>query len=602
MKRLSLKVMSLITASVLMFGVVACGPGEDANETTTTAAATTTAPAEEETEEPTEEETAQETEPGTESETETEKATEPETDDTEEPSETTEGSVLDIEKYDPPIDLTAWRFLNAGIQFAEGDTIDDNVYIDYYREEFGINLTYDWVVPEEQFDARLNIAIVSGDLPDIMWLNNKALIEMAEADLLYDLTDLYESNTSEFTKSILEQDITSFNTAKINDRLMGIPHTGSAIDGLQILYVRTDWLDNLDLEVPETMDDLLAVAEAFTFDDPDGNGQDDTYGLALTQNFIGDNHAGATGFFAGYHGYLRRWVEQDDGSVVYGSVQPEIREGLATLQDMFARGILDPEFGVKDRSKVTESIASGKIGITYGGMSTPGAFLESSVHNDNDADWVAIPLVSIDDQPAEPIARMPVTRYYAVNKDSENPEAIMKLLDASAAGYSRELIDESEWQLGITDDGVSVFQYQLIGFEPAQKNLIAHRNVIEALDTGDTSELNTEELGYYERTLKYREGDIMEWGNAHIFATPSSFDVISHYVDTGDYTYNAFYGSMTPTMVERNATLEAMEDEVFTTIIMGDSLDRFDQFVEDWNVLGGSDITDEVNEWFQRSN
>lgn len=586
MKQIWLKVLALACSVSLLLGLAACGTGQTGTSESTVSSPATTTSADD----------------VTETDTDDTEGTVTEDTGTEDPSGTSEGTVLEIEKYDPPIDLTAWRFLNAGIEFADGDTIDDNVYIDYYREVFGINLSYDWVVPEEQFDSRLNIAIVSGDLPDIMWLNNKALIDMTEANLLYDLTDLYDSHTSDFTKGILEQDITSFNTAKINDRLMAVPHTGSAIDGLQILYIRTDWLDNLGLEVPETMDELLAVAEAFTFDDPDGNGQDDTYALALTQNFIGDNHAGLTGFFAGYHGYLRRWVEQDDGSVVYGSIQPEVREGLAVLQDLFSRGMIDPEFGVKDRSKVTESIASGQIGITFGGMSSPGAFLETSVHNNPDAGWAAIPLVSINDEAAKPIARMPVTRYYAVNKDSEHPEAIMKLVDASAEGYSREPIDESEWELGINSDGISVFQYQLVGFEPAQKNLIAHKNVIEALDTGDTSHLNTEELGYYERAVKFREGDIMEWGNAHIFATPSSFDIISHYVDSGDYIYNAFYGSMTPTMVERNATLEAMEDEVFTTIIMGESIDRFDRFVEDWKTLGGNDITEEVNEWFQRSN
>ena len=148
----------------------------------------------------------------------------------------------------------------------------NNIWIDYYREVFGINLSYVWVVPQEQFEQKMNIAVASGDLPDLMWLQQQNLIELAENDMLYDLTDLYQTRTSDFTKSILEQDITSFNTAKVNGRLMAIPHTGSAIDSLQILYVRTDWLDNLGLEVPTTMQELLAVIEAFTNDDPDQNG------------------------------------------------------------------------------------------------------------------------------------------------------------------------------------------------------------------------------------------------------------------------------------------------------------------------------------------
>lgn len=499
-----------------------------------------------------------------------------------------------IAKYDPPIDLTAWRFLNAGIEFDEGEDIENNVWIDYYREELGINVKYAWVVPEEQFQEKLNISVASGDLPDLMWLDSRSLVELAENDLLYDLTDLYENWTTDFTKEILHQDMTSFNTAKIDGRLMAIPHTGSAIDTLQILYVRTDWLENLGLEVPKTMQDLLAVAEAFTKNDPDKNGKNDTYGLALTKNFIKDNHAGATGFFAGYHGYIRRWIEDESGNLVYGSIQPEVREALLQLQKMYKEGMIDPEFGVKDRAKVTESIASGKIGITYGGMSTPGAFLQDSVTNNPDADWAAIELVSIDDQPAMPIAKMPVTRYYAINKNYEHPEALLKMVEAGSEGYSREQ-KEDKWGLG------KKFQYQLVGYEPAKKNLIAHHNVLEAIEKNDTSNLNAEEMRYYENIMKYRDGDIEQWGQERIFGTPSSFDIIDEYVTTGDYLYDKFYGSLTPTMVERNATLEAMEDEVFTKIIMGEDISAFDIFVEDWKKLGGDDITKEVNEWYQKT-
>jgi len=447
----------------------------------------------------------------------------------------------------------------------------------------------------------MNIAIASGDLPDLMWLNNKNLIELANNGMLYDLTDLYQTRTSDFTKSILEQDIVSFNTAKVNGKLYAIPHTGSAIDSLQILYVRTDWLENLGLEVPKTMQDLLKVIEAFTKNDPDQNGKDDTYGLGLTKNFIKDNHFGATGFFAGYHAYIRRWIDDGNGNIVYGSIQPEVKTALLELQRLYKEGMIDPEFGVKDRNKVQESIAAGKIGVMYGGMSTPGAILKFNAVNDPNAEWVALELVSTDDKPAMPITKMPVTRYYAVNAKYKHPEAIMKLVEAGSAGYSRDSKDKAdEWydKLNYDENGIAVWQYQVLGYEPAKKNLIAHYNVVKALETGDTSILNAEEQGYYDRIKLYQAGDRNHYGDAHIFGTPGSFDIIDKYVQSGNYLYDKFYGSPTPTMVERNATLEAMEEEVFTKIIMGEPIELFDKFVEDWKKLGGDQITKEINEWY----
>lgn len=510
-----------------------------------------------------------------------------------------------LAKYSPEINLTAWRYLYNNIKFEGNDDIENNVYMTMYKEELGINLSYAWVVPEDQFDQKLNISVAAGDLPDIMWLRNKQLIELTENDLLYDLTDLYQTYTSDFTKSILEQDEAGFKSAKVGGRLMAIPNTGSSIDSLQILFVRTDWLDKLGLSVPTTMQELLAVAEAFTKNDPDGNGKDDTYGLALTKGFMKDNHAGATGFFAGYHGYIRRWIKDDSGNLVYGSIQPEVKRGLQELQNMYKKGLIDPEFGVKDRAKVTETVTSGKVGITYGGMSSTGAFLKDNVANDPNADWVSIPLVSIDDKPAAPITKMPVQRYYAVSKDCKNPEAIMKITEKAAELYSPPPITEEMKakikKFGITETGIATFQYGIVYFEPAKKNLNAHLNVLKAKELNDTSILNAEEFQYYEKIEKYNAGDRSQWGEARIFGSPGSFDIINQYVESKNMIYDGFYGAQTPTMIERNATLESMEEEVFTKIIMGESIDSFDKFVTDWKALGGDQITKEVNEWYAKN-
>lgn len=511
-----------------------------------------------------------------------------------------------LAKYTPEIELTAWRFLNNGIEFEPGESIENNVYMKSYKEDFGINLKYVWTVPEEQFDQKLNISVASGDLPDIMWLRNKQLIELAENDMLYDLTDLYKNNTSDFTKSILEQDKASFDSAKIDGKLMAIPSTASSVDNLQILYVRADWLKSLGLEMPKTLQDLYKVSEAFTNNDPDKNGKNDTVGLALVKNFLDVNnkHASAAGLFAGYHAYPRRWVKDESGNAVYGSIQPQVKDALLQLQSMYKSGQIDKEFGVKDRAKVMETVSSGKVGITYGGLSSPGAFLKDNAINDPNADWQAIELLSIDDKSASPVTSMPVSKYYAVNKNSKNPEAIMKLVENGSSGYNRDASAEAKAKnekFGVTASGIPVWQYSLITYEPALKNLNAHNNVLKAMESKDTSILNAEELGYYEKIQKSKAGDRNFWGDERIFGTPSSADIIGKYVDSNNLLTNLFYGSATATMVEKQATLDAMEDEIFTKIIMGESIDSFDKFVADWKKLGGDQITKEVNEWYAQA-
>jgi len=498
-------------------------------------------------------------------------------------------------KYDPPVDITAWRYTESTYKYENGDTIDSNIYTKAYLNDLGINLKYQWTVPIEQFEQKLNVSIAAGDLPDIMWLTNKQLTDLADNDLLYDLTEVYDQYATPLTKEILQQDQKSFDTAKIDGKLMAIPKTASAVDGLPILHIRTDWLQKLNLPEPKTMQDLVNIAEAFVTKDPDGNGKPDTIGLGLTKTFLKDNHFGSAGFFAGFHAYPQKWVKDDSGSLAYGSIQPGVKEGLKLLQDMYKNGLLDKEFGVKDRAKVTESVASGKLGMFYGGMSSPGAVIQDNATNDPNAEWKAFELVSSDEVKAVPMGKVPVQLYYAVSKKSKHPEAIIKLLNFSMEGFAPDAPEDSGF--GFSPSGIPVYLYNFIGPEPAMKNLNAHHNVVEALNSNDPSKLSAEEKGYYDKIVDYRNGNRANWGQDRIFGTPSSFDVIDQYVKDNNYALDAFYGGTTPTMVEKLASLQKMEEEVFTKIIMGDSLDSFDKFVADWKKLGGDDITKEVNEW-----
>ena len=45
--------------------------------------------------------------------------------------------------------------------------------------------------------------------------------------------------------------------------------------------IRTDWLENVGLDMPANIDELYNGGKAFQHDDPDGNGVDDTYGIFL---------------------------------------------------------------------------------------------------------------------------------------------------------------------------------------------------------------------------------------------------------------------------------------------------------------------------------
>ncbi len=55
--------------------------------------------------------------------------------------------------------------------------------------------------------------------------------------------------------------------------------TGGSVDSVDLMWIRQDWLDKFGLEIPQTMDELLTVIDKFTNEDPDGDGENNTYGI-----------------------------------------------------------------------------------------------------------------------------------------------------------------------------------------------------------------------------------------------------------------------------------------------------------------------------------
>lgn len=177
-------------------------------------------------------------------------------------------------KYDPPIEVTVIRPYDENVKFIEGESANDNLWTRRYEERLGVKVKYDWTLqgPTEQYYQKLNVAIASNDLADIMAVNSGQLKQLAEAGQLADLTDVFQSYASDFTKKIFSDDGgLALSSATFGGKLLGLPRLGSDIDDVPLLWVRKDWLTKLNLPDPQTMADVEKIAVAFATQDPDGN-------------------------------------------------------------------------------------------------------------------------------------------------------------------------------------------------------------------------------------------------------------------------------------------------------------------------------------------
>lgn len=511
-------------------------------------------------------------------------------------------------KYVDGIDMSFVRGIDDDLASnvlaqTPGETVESNRWLDLYRDELGINVSYDWIVKgnetSDAFVQKLNVTLASGELPDVILVNASQLKQLVDSDMIVDMTPYFEEYAKELTKEVYYQEGTGLlDSATFDGKLMAMPDMIAMIETAQYLWIRNDWLDNLGLEQPKTMEDLLAISEAFTTEDPDGNGVDDTMGLPITKDLY-SGAMGLEGFFAGFGAYPNMWVEDDNGDLVYGSVLPEVKETLAVLAQMYQDGQIDQEFGIKDGGKVSETVVAGRFGINYGQQWNPMWPLVSNYNNDPDADWTGYELVAKEGVECMVPLTFGSARYFAVGKDFEHPEALIKMFNLHLEKNWGETNDFNKYYMPVENGGVGVWKFSPVTPFPPYKNYDAFMAIEEARQNNDFSQLEGEPKVIQENIAAFADGDTSLWGWEKIYGEDGVFGVLDTYIKNDQLLREKFVGAPTSTMVERMSTLEKMENEEFVKIIMGESsIDVFDEFVENWNKLGGEAITNEVNEWY----
>ncbi len=506
-------------------------------------------------------------------------------------------------KIDPPVTMTSVLATAGWATFPDGETWDnDNRWTKLYRETLGVNLKWNWMVDSTQYDNKMNVTIASGDIPDLMLVSKKQLNQLVEADMVEDLTDVFDRYAMPYLKEqVAEALAPAQKMATYDGRLMAIPqYGGDPRDSLLTLYVRSDWLQKLNLPEPKTIDELVQVADAFVKQDPDGNGKPDTLGLGILSATMGGGSMG--GFLNGFHAYPDIWIEDGSGRLAYGSIAPQMKDALAKLQQMYKDGLIDREFGTKDYNRLKEDVVSGKLGIFYGTISESALIAADLIKNDPNASWIALPLPSIDGTPAKPSVGVSVGGFHVVKKGFSNPEAAVKMMNL----FVRKVYGDDE--LGTNGDNkqyawVDNAKYAMHVLSPIQGYIkdYNYRLVRDALASGDPSALNESLKDTYDLVKGTDGSDPEKWQQWWIHQPAvSPFEVRDRYqLQPDGVVIDKYFGGSTKTADEKMSTLGKMQNETFVKIVMNAApIDDFDSFVTNWKKLGGDQITQEVNEWY----
>lgn len=497
-----------------------------------------------------------------------------------------------VTPYEPGIEIQFGSGLDqngsqvVALEKLTGEKYNDNRWTRLFKEKLGITTKYKLLATGDEYNQKLKMAIVSGDLPDMFLVNDYGdLSQLAAAGAIEEMGPIYEKYATPLLKDIIEKEgISIFDPVSQNGKIYGIPVKMPSTNDFRHLWLREDWLKNLSLERPKTMKDVYDIANAFVKNDPDGNDKADTFGLNMDKDFLYN----LSGLFWGFSAYPTIWLEES-GKISRGIIKPEMKPALQMLQTMYKEGLIDKEFGAKDAVKASESYISGKCGMFYGPHWN--AFdAEKVLKIDPKAKWIVVPLPMENGKDIKQPLTLTMDGAEVVRKGFKNPEALIKMLNIDV---DRLFGPEPEFNKYFGENGIDGIWYMtpVHAMDP-MVDLRAHQEIKKAIIDNTTDKLTGAAQGFY----KNMQAGM--WSFSMMFGpTDTPFALIDQlYPD--HVIWNAYFGAPTPTMIERWSSLDELITTRLTSIVQGKSeVDSgFDKLVSDWLSMGGEKITKEIND------
>ncbi|MBQ7636127.1 MAG: extracellular solute-binding protein [Lachnospiraceae bacterium] len=217
---------------------------------------------------------------------------------------------------------------------SNDEHLEENVYYDQVvktiNEYTNMDVTWEWNDDSTYYDdEHLGLKISTGDVADVLVVGtNAAFYAAANEGLFWDLTPYIDDYDN------LAQIPEAFRAyVSSNGKMFGIPRSRTlARNGLGY---RLDWLNNLGLAEPTTWEDYYKMLYAFTYNDPDGNGVDDTVGLGL------DNWDGVWNIMMLWFGVPNDWGLDKNGDLIFKFQTEEYKTALKAFRQLYSEGLIN---------------------------------------------------------------------------------------------------------------------------------------------------------------------------------------------------------------------------------------------------------------------
>lgn len=466
--------------------------------------------------------------------------------------------------YEFTVFRTAWTNLND-----ETDPV-----IQAINEKFNIKIKV-LTSPYETWEEKYNIYVTSGDIPDLSVTTGPGTSnfnDWAAQGIYMDLLELYKQYCPNIQK-YLSDDIIE---AHLMDggKLYGIPKP-SLSD--KVYAIRADWLRNLNMEMPETLDELYSVLKAFIENDPDKNNKDDTYGLCTEDTLSTIDIIFSAFGCQAPPSIAENWIPDGNGKLTSAILAPGMKDAIVYLNKLFRDGILDQEWMLIKSQTFQDKIFTGKVGFVTTSYQQMITFTESKIKaNDPACELQAIDGVK---GPGGLNVRPMQKGFYMVSSISNkvtNPERILEFIDYL-----------------MSDEGDEMIRYGIEGLTYTK-------------NPDGSVTLNQEAIKNYGMEGGHKFRQIMQ--PTTIDVQPANDPRAPKLAEMAQILYEGpFYPAPTlqpPSLKEVSTTQGAdFVKNSITKIVTtdGDPAAEWDEFIEEWRKTGGDKLIQEINELYEAS-
>ncbi len=410
--------------------------------------------------------------------------------------------------------------------------------------------------------------IASGDWPDVVLMSSTYYSSYASEGVLWDMTDAWDNSDTLKSGRFTGQNV--FEGLKINGSLYGFaPTRGNGC----LTYIKQAWLDAVGMQAPTTYDEFLAVCDAFVNQDPDGDGQADTYALAAA-GFVGSEAPFVNYLPNFYQDAYPSFIQLEDGTWVDGFTQPAMQGALERLADAYAKGYIDPTTLTNGTKDCRNKFYDDTTGIFTYWAGTWATNLKTNLEaNGHDGALVAL----------APIAE--VGAYYdrvppvwCITTACENPEGVFKyFIDTMLDGGDMQML----WTYGVEGTHWSMAEETILE-KPYQKGEFHMLENLEKAGTAYTKNhidpmlaLANFAEGYYDPMMDSVKEEAM---NASAI-----------------FNANSKLATIVPTTEEMtmyNGDLTTLKNELVAKVTMGEM--TYEAAVEKFNTDGGLGWSDAI--------